>query len=235
MESTRFYRPVRGAVRLKSFTWNVEQIRKELELLSQGDWKNREYGSNWSDVALFVKGKGSAIKSHSSLDEAPGLRAVLTAFPAPPVDMCLAALEPGGNIKEHRDISGGTAANITRLHIPIITHDRVSFFISGHRVVMAEGEVWHLDTTYRHRVSNDSDITRIHLILDLEDTPELQAMLPKRDWADRLHTAYFGLICIGKAVQLLASNPRAFIKRCRDFVRLRVKRESVLYNEDDLK
>lgn len=234
MNAQHFTRPVRGAVRLDDFRWDVEPIRKELELFASTDWKDRDYGTHWSDIALFVRGKGKIDNHHPALDRAPALAAVLKSFPAPVVDMCLASLQPGGSIKEHRDISGGTAANVTRLHVPIVTHPDVSFFVSGERVTMGEGELWHLDTTYRHRVINESEINRIHLIVDLESTPDLLALLPAVDFRDRLHTIAFWGICIVKGTSLIVRNPRSFVKRCRDFVRLRFRRESVLYTNDDI-
>ena len=149
--------------------------------------------------------------------------------------MCLASLEPGGRIKEHRDISGGTAANVIRLHIPIITHPDVAFYVDGQRVTMAAGEVWHLDTTYRHRVANESDVNRIHLIIDLEETDELLAMLPDRDTRDLRHDLYFYAVCAGKALMLMVRNPQSFATRVREFIVLKFKRQSVLYKADDIK
>lgn len=235
MNTLRFTRPVRGAVRLDDFQWDAKSIRKELELFGSADWKNRDYGENWSDIALFIRGKGKINIYHPALKNAPALTAVLERFPASVVDMCLASLQPGGSIKEHRDISGGVAANVTRLHIPIVTHSDVSFFISGKRVTMTEGEVWHLDTTYRHRVTNESNINRIHLIIDLESTPEMLALLPPVDFRDRLHKFAFLGICVWKGISLLFSNPQSFFKRCHDFIKLRIRGESVLYDTDDIR
>lgn len=228
----QYTRPVRGAVRLDDFHWDVEPILRELETIKSSDWKPRNYGVNWSDVALFVKGEDGNHRQHPLLADAPGLQAVLDGFPAPALDMCVASLRAGGSIKEHRDISGGVAAGVTRLHIPIRTHKDVSFFIERHPVKMAEGEVWHLDTTYRHAVRNDSDVERIHLIVDFESTPDLKAMLPKPDWRDRLHGVHFALVCVGKGVSLMFTDPKQFFTRIKHLVQLKIFRRSVLYGED---
>ncbi|MEO0366103.1 MAG: aspartyl/asparaginyl beta-hydroxylase domain-containing protein [Pseudomonadota bacterium] len=235
MSANSFTRPTRGAVRIDSLSWDVEPIANELGLLGDTDWKSREYGTNWSDVALFVRNTEGDNAEHPMLEQAPSLRAVLEAFPADVIDMCLASLEPGGVIKEHRDISGGTAANVIRLHIPIVTHPDVAFYVSGERITMAAGEVWHLDTTYPHRVTNESDVNRIHLIIDLEETSELLALLPERDTKDLLHDIYFYCICAGKALSLMVRNPKSFLTRVREFIVLKFKRQSVLYKADDIK
>ena len=234
MEPSRAKRSTRGAYRLPEYHWDVSQIRADLDVLADEQWSDRAYGTNWSDLALFVKDGSANGKRHRRLAELPGLAAVMKAFPAPVMDMCLASLDAGGVIKEHRDISGGTAANIIRLHIPIVTAPEVEFLVDRQPVTMAEGEVWHLDTTYLHSVANRSDINRIHLIIDLEETAELRALLPASDFRDQLHSAYFYLICVSKGASLLVSSPRQFFKRVVDFARLRFGRRSVLYGSDDI-
>lgn len=227
-----YVRPTRGAVRLEGFEWDVASILQELEQVKESEWRQLNYGVNWSDTDLFVRGKNGKNRQHPMLDNSPATLKVLNGFPAPVMDMCVASLAPGGSIKEHRDISGGVAAGITRFHVPLRTHPEVSFYISGDEVKMGEGELWHLDTTYLHRVENRSDIERLHLIIDLETTPELKALLPKTDWKDRLHNVYFGLICIWKGLQLIVTNPKQFLTRVRDFVRLTIFKQSVLHPEE---
>jgi len=74
-------------------------------------------------------------------------------------------LEPGGYIKEHVDtfLSG----RVVRLHIPVITNDQVEFYLGGERCHWQEGEFWFGDFTVPHWVSNKSDVTRVHLVLDV--------------------------------------------------------------------
>lgn len=231
MASSNFTRPVRGAVRLDDLHVDVRPVLKELEAIAESDWKQLGYGSNWSDVALMVKGAGGQMKQHPLMAKAPALRALIESFPATVVDVCLAALAPEGAVKEHRDISGATAAGVIRLHVPLRTAPQVMFYIDRKRVAMKEGEVWHLDTTYRHRVENRSDVNRLHLILDLDASSELKAMLPPTDWQDRLHSAHFALVCVGKAASLVVSNPRQFVIRVVNFFRLKVLRQSVLFKD----
>ena len=232
--SQRYTRPVRGAVRLDSLAWDVEPIKDEVQSLCSDSWRSRPYGQKWSDIALYVRDSEKQGHEHAILQESPALRQVLTGFPAPVVDLCLASLAPGGNIKEHRDISGGTAAGITRLHIPIVTHEKVDFVVNGKRVFMNVGEVWHLDTTYKHKVANGSDVTRVHLIVDLETTPALTALLPASDWKDALHTVNFWLFCIRKGILLALTQPRQLVRRVKDLLQLLFRGKSSLYRVDDV-
>ena len=73
---------------------------------------------------------------------------------------------PGTNIEEHVDTQGWYNG-IARMHYPIITHDEVYIFVDGKRVKMNEGEMWYMDVTKPHKLRNDSDVVRVHLVIDL--------------------------------------------------------------------
>jgi len=77
-------------------------------------------------------------------------------------------LNAGAVIKEHRDIDLSFEKGEIRLHIPIITHSEVEFFLEEERIPLHEGECWYLNFNLLHRVSNKSDIDRIHLVIDAD-------------------------------------------------------------------
>ncbi len=53
-----------------------------------------------------------------------------------------------------------------RIHIPIITNDHILFTIGGEQKVLGEGEMWEINNATLHAVDNNSDLDRIHLIVD---------------------------------------------------------------------
>lgn len=53
-----------------------------------------------------------------------------------------------------------------RVHVPIVTQPTVSFHCGDQQVHMAPGECWIFDTWSRHRVINDAERSRIHLVVD---------------------------------------------------------------------
>jgi sulfotransferase family protein/aspartyl/asparaginyl beta-hydroxylase len=53
-----------------------------------------------------------------------------------------------------------------RVHVPIITQPGVQFYCGDAQINMAAGECWIFDTWRLHRVHNDSDEMRIHLVAD---------------------------------------------------------------------
>jgi hypothetical protein len=78
----------------------------------------------------------------------------------------LVKLLPKTKIPKHID-SGGGLELCNRVHIPIITNEKIKFFVDNQRKYLREGEIWEVNNTRKeHSVSNDSDIDRIHLICD---------------------------------------------------------------------
>jgi len=53
-----------------------------------------------------------------------------------------------------------------RVHVPIVTQPSVRFECGGVAVNMAAGECWIFDTWRPHRVLNDAEASRIHLVVD---------------------------------------------------------------------
>ena len=81
----------------------------------------------------------------------------------------LLRLAPGGNIKEHQDPTLGLEVqrSVIRLHVPIMTNERVSFLLNGTIVNMKPGECWYLRLTDPHRVVNEGSTERVHLSVDM--------------------------------------------------------------------
>jgi hypothetical protein len=81
--------------------------------------------------------------------------------------MQLARMGPGARINRHYDNNGLLIAS-HRMHVPIITHDKLQFLVGGERVVMKEGFLYELNNQLMHSVLNPPDApTRVHLIFDL--------------------------------------------------------------------
>ena len=54
-----------------------------------------------------------------------------------------------------------------RIHIPIITNNKVFFNVGGERINLKKGEMWEINNTKKtHAVENNSRFDRVHLIID---------------------------------------------------------------------
>ena len=77
----------------------------------------------------------------------------------------LAELPPGRTIEPHRDI--GILAMIHRMHVPLVTHKRVTFIIDGKQFFLAPGNLYDLNNAVIHSVENRSNVMRVHLMIDM--------------------------------------------------------------------
>lgn len=92
---------------------------------------------------------------------------VLSAFKTELLAVRLMKLAQGSEIKEHRDYDLDIDHGTVRFHVPVITNERLEFYINNERVVMKEGECWYLKLSDPHRVINNGP-DRVHLVLDLK-------------------------------------------------------------------
>jgi hypothetical protein len=78
----------------------------------------------------------------------------------------LVNLKSNSFIDRHID-SGASLELCNRVHIPIITNHKVLFEVGGEEKNLKEGEVWEINNSQKlHSVANNSNVNRIHLIVD---------------------------------------------------------------------
>ena len=128
-------------------------------------------------------------------------------------------LSPGAVLHAHRDLTGASSNARIRFHIPIITNDNVFFNVSKKRVVMSADELWALDTSYLHEVKNESNETRVHIVIECNINESVKAKLPQKDIRGKIHDIYFFMIL---ALNLLKSiiiniwkDPKYFMDQMR--------------------
>jgi hypothetical protein len=88
----------------------------------------------------------------------------------------LARMAPGGVIKPHRD-ANPAAKWPHKVHVPLLTNDRVTFYVDGTGYHFAEGEAVEVNNMGVHAVQNAGDTDRIHLIFEYFDLDQ-----PDPDW-----------------------------------------------------
>jgi hypothetical protein len=88
----------------------------------------------------------------------------------------LARMAPGGVIKPHRD-ANPAAKWPHKIHVPLLTNDKVTFYVDGVGYHFAEGEAVEVNNMGVHAVQNAGDTDRIHLIFEYFDLDQ-----PDPDW-----------------------------------------------------
>ena len=75
-------------------------------------------------------------------------------------------VEPHSSIGEHRD-KGNFLELCNRIHVPLVTNPAVKYIIEDVPYYWEAGKIYEFDNTRLHRVENNSDDYRIHLIINL--------------------------------------------------------------------
>lgn len=85
----------------------------------------------------------------------------------------LARMAPGGIIKPHVD-ANPAAKWPHKIHVPLQTNDKVTFFIGGVGYHIAEGEAVEVSNMAVHAVENAGTTDRIHLIFEYYDPDQAE-------------------------------------------------------------
>lgn len=67
------------------------------------------------------------------------------------------------------DFNNGSLTRVNRIHIPIITNEKVKFTVDDETQHFKEGNLYEINNLLPHSVKNSSNEKRIHLIIDVLD------------------------------------------------------------------
>lgn len=178
------------AVRLPR-SYDVELMQRDLQALQEVQRAAQPgpyHKGEWTGIALYsMGGKQSVFPSAAGTDhyqeteelkQAPYLRQILSELKCPKEVVRILFLPPGGHIKDHFDFHTSFQFGLLRLHIPIVTHPDVAFIIDGQRMSWNAGELWYGDFSKIHSVKNDSQIVRVHMVIDVQINDFVLGLFP---------------------------------------------------------
>lgn len=162
---------------------SIESLREDVEKITNDEWlgfkdrKNRGGAASANtDTIPLLWGKVDTLASqeeheHMSIfskyvDEVAGLG--INKYGESDIKRAFfARLRAGGKIPRHKDV--GTISKKThRIHVPVVTSPGCVFTVGDELMHIPYGEVWVIDNTDRyHSIENNSNIDRIHLIVDI--------------------------------------------------------------------
>lgn len=187
------------------FHFDAAAMLQEVEQLDAGIWQQHyqklHYEGEWSAIPLrSTGGKADNIiiaptddipyEDTIFLAHCPYIKEVLAGFKCPLKAVRLLKLDAGAIIKEHRDAELHFEKGEIRLHIPVITHEEVEFYLNKERILMKEGQCWYMNFNLPHNINNKSNINRIHLVIDavvndwVKDIFEDPAVITKKEIAE---------------------------------------------------
>ena len=169
-----------SAIRLPR-NYDVELLQRDLQTLQEvrrAPQPGPYHKGEWTGIALYsMGGKQSTFPSAAGtehyqeteeLQSAPYFRQILHELECPKEVVRILFLPPEGHIKDHFDFHTSFQFGLLRLHLPIITHPDVIFIIDGQQVVMNPGELWYGDFSKVHSVKNNSQVVRVHMVIDVQ-------------------------------------------------------------------
>lgn len=156
------------------FVFDTETIKKELSQFTKQDYYDI-YNTSVTLETLWSKhfiepinGKDGLpiFLPNAALKKCPYLLSVLETFKCNKETFRVHTLDAGASIKPHRDIGYSLEHGKIRIHIPIITNEKVEILLDKKPVNMKAGETWYCNFHITHEVHNRSNAPRMHLIMD---------------------------------------------------------------------
>ena len=194
-----------GAIKIFDDFITDKQIDKTINELSNYNWSpvwadKRYAGDHWMTCPLieeYVKTQNFTTFELASIIESK-MKCKIK-------NLMFYAMLPGGDIPPHRDMVGNVGLGGLRLHIPIITNSGVNFLVAGKKVVMNPAELWALDTSYMHSVSNFGKENRIHLVMDVIVNDWVLDLLPAKNISYYVHQAHLILLGLVRIFKYLTN------------------------------
>lgn len=121
-----------------------------------------------------------------ALSTAPAIENLLKKLPGKLFAVRLLELSGRSSLEKHLDYGVGLSYGIIRIHLPIISNEKVIFKIEDESLHLDEGSLWFTDISRYHSVINSSKKTRLHLVIDLCLNQNYERIFPKsflRQWS----------------------------------------------------
>lgn len=168
--------------------FDAERLKEELAQFSEDDWMAHAtgYAGNLSIPLISLEGGFNdalhgPMRPTSALGRCEYIQQIMDALGEVFSRSRLMRLEPGREVPPHVDANYHWH-NRVRIHIPITTTEDVTFFCGNRHVHMAAGECWIFDSWSEHTVQNNSDQTRVHLVLDTTGSARFWDLVERGIW-----------------------------------------------------
>ncbi|MFI5137330.1 MAG: aspartyl/asparaginyl beta-hydroxylase domain-containing protein [Sphingobacteriales bacterium] len=164
-----------------ALSFDVKPVQSELSASGE-EWQphvnNYCYTGSWNVLAVRspggehknivpeLMGKHSEYLDTIYMEHFPSVKKLLSGLHCPIMAARFLNLKAGAVIKEHIDNELAFEKGEARLHFPVFTNPDVEFYSEDKRIVLQEGECWYLNANLPHRVANNGNTDRIHLVVD---------------------------------------------------------------------
>ena len=209
-----------GTVKLENNFFNLNECNEITHILNTINWKavweDGSYADDkWREIKIITE-----YKDNDFIKYFPQIAKIKDFFKTEIISMMFYSMTPGAEIHPHRDMIGNVGWGGLRFHIPIQTNANVFFMVSNERIIMNIGELWALDTSFLHSVSNKGETERIHLVFDVKVNDWVKNnLIPPRTFKYYLHHSHLMLLYFKKFVTVLF-NPKEFKNNMLEMTRI---------------
>lgn len=159
--------------------FDVARLREEVLQFSEYQWDYHPQRFDGNTALNLVSKDGQRSDAYvgkmqgtEALEQCPYIKQIMASLGIVVGRSRLMRLAPGKGVPQHSD-TDYTWRDRVRIHIPVITHPSIRFSSCGNiDVHMQAGEAWIFDNWREHAVYNDSDVQRIHLVIDTVGSAE---------------------------------------------------------------
>lgn len=174
------------------FLFDIEKLKEELGQFDESLWMPHpnQHRGNSAIPLISLNGKDNNFFHGEMLATAHLKRCSYTQQVLASIDEVFGRsrfmrLAPGCEVPLHSDTNYHWHTRV-RIHIPITTDPEVIFHCGDEQVHMAAGECWIFDSLRPHKVVNNSDITRVHLVVDTAGSAKFWQMIQGCERPDKV-------------------------------------------------
>jgi len=164
-------------------TFDVEQLQKEVLALDESQWVEHpdRFQGNSSVPLVSVNGEinndfNGPMEVAQPLNNSPYIKQVISSLGEVVGRSRLMRLAPDCEVPIHSDTNYHWYKRV-RIHIPIITDEKVIFYCGDKHVHMGSGQAWIFDSWKYHRVHNGGETLRVHLVIDIAGSSKFWDMV----------------------------------------------------------
>lgn len=167
--------------------FDAGRMAREVEALPSETWMPHPSGMEGNCAVALISRDGrdnddfdGAMALTPHLERCPAIRQAMASLGEVLGRSRLMRLAPGCEVSLHVDFNYYWVSRV-RMHIPLITNPAVRFFCGKEVIHMQAGECWLFDSWRRHRVVNEGDTDRVHLVVDTSGSARFWAVVRAMD------------------------------------------------------
>jgi hypothetical protein len=153
--------------------FDAARMAAEIAAIPEADWRPHPQNFPGNSMLPLIAVNGDPanesfagpMRPTPELERCPYVMQAMAAVGVTAGRSRLMRLSGHAEVTQHAD-QGYYWVDRVRVHIPVLTQPSVRFECGDAAVNMAAGECWIFDTWRLHRVINDNDDQRIHLVMD---------------------------------------------------------------------